>query len=597
MEKITNVVYKTAYEQLIDSIQHPANGILTTTAQETTFTPFVREFCTDNGTRVFPLEAARVADVLDERRVTEMLETYPRVPVFIENRPGKGKNYFVMKQLLPEILKREGRLLIMNPRTLLKNQTKQDIMKELHMDFELYTDKRIDLTHTFENVDVFSYQEIEQFATSANSAMRTKYMAVVFDEVQFFTQDADFNAATSLIFNYLMSRLLEDDILRIYMTATPDRIFDLIEDIEKHRQKVLNNNYFLHNPPMPTMPTMNFYRFATDYSYINPIFFDDDDNHENIVHLISSAEESRWLIFVEDSSLGEYLCHILSKNRKTLFINSKILHSDKTPELKSMLHTLVAESEMPVDVLIITKCLDVGVNIHTKNVNIICLLRDKIDFLQAIGRKRVTEGANSTEIVNLFIPDREEKMITTYRGSVQRLYNEMYASINSASLNCPFSGGQIEFPFFVKEGKLSYNSFTLVKLNHMIREYDSLLDKIAKSPEDSRFVIRQHILSWMPGARDSASITHGDNPGQEIRDKIIPIITKYITSQFDHDAFLQLIQELKDAGVQDPRSDKRESRSFSTQTINRILEIYDLPYKLACNKGTFEFIRATSKEE
>ena len=482
MGKINNVREVTQYQRIMEQIKQGPRGKVIFSAKGVERKTYREPFTSENGSVVYPFEPARVADLLDERRVNEMMISDPRVPVFLENRPGKGKNYFILNILLKVILERGERMLILTPRRLLKTQTKIDLIAAQGIDLELYTDKRIETDHCFGSVDVYSYQEIQKLILLDGFQMCTAYSAVIFDEVQFFSQDSDFNCSTELIFEYLTSTFIKDNILRIYMTGTPDRIYDRIENTEKQylEHSHRNNLYYyeMYHIPQPTRPTMFYYHFDSDYSYINPIFFKDDKKHSKLIDMITSSSEYKWLIFVESSAMGQNLIASLPKDKKAVFINADIIDSDINRETKEAIDKLVKNSEMPVEVLVITKCLDVGVNVKTKNVNIVCYLRDKIDFLQAIGRKRIDEDAKEPEVVNLYIPDRSKEDIEKWNALIEKTYNEYMEEIDLKPIGKPCNTASLEIPFYVKQGKLSYNNFTIGKLYYQVKDYENLLDEM-----------------------------------------------------------------------------------------------------------------------
>lgn len=74
---------------------------------------------------------------------------------------------------------------------------------------------------------------------------------------------------------------------------------------------------------------------------------------------------------------------------------------------------------MDCDVLIATKCLDVGITIKDENINIVSYLHDKVDFLQSLGRKRVKKN----ETVNLLIPEYTSKDVNMWLSQTSNKYS------------------------------------------------------------------------------------------------------------------------------------------------------------------------------
>ena len=280
-----------------------------------------------------------------------------------------------------------------------------------------FTNFGLQKEHTFGDIDVFTYQDLsgENPAVSAQNMNYLKknahnYGAVILDECHFFTADAEFNPFTHEIMKKLIGLFACQKVTRFYLTGTAEVVFDSTCFIEVAVQQQMDKeanaekgicfsypNILVSQPKSEIL--MRYFFFRRNYDYLNLYVIKKDQLVDKI-----RTSNNKWIIFVKSKEHGGQLETELSESKTVFRLDSDILH-DRTSEdgqkTEAFLTALTQGEELAADVLITTKCLDVGVTIHTKNVNIACFLMDKTDFLQAIGRKRVSEN----ERINVFIPE------------------------------------------------------------------------------------------------------------------------------------------------------------------------------------------------
>lgn len=517
---------------------------------------------------------------------------FPRIslhyqsPLFISAQTGLGKTSFIFKILYPYLHKHGRKLLIIVSRSTLKTKVKYDAIDaagtEQRKELQPYG---IEKEHHFGDIDVFSYQDISIEPTSAIhkqtlQAFVQSYGAVVFDECHYFTADADFNSSTEYTLNYLINLACKNEIPRIYMTGTPDVVFDSILERETNLPKYFSK--------------MQFFHFKRDYSYIHLSTFKDNREHTELLQKVEQSEGTTWIIFVQSKENGYSLASKINQlNKTTIFLTSETIHEkERDADINTFISNLTDKEILKCDVLITTKCLDVGVTIKNKNVTIVNYLTDKIDFLQSIGRKRISRG----ECVNLLIPEYTSENVRHWLNQLNRKLDD----INTNLKYHPFgtlanSGSNILNPVYIEKGRYNYNQLTIRKLHFQKAQLSQILSEIESSEEPDSIVIAKHFASWMEKCYYNPCINNNDNNARE--QQIKAVIETYLNTRMDIQVFNEMTDKLKEF---DPRTDQRNSRkNFSTQTVNRIFKSlgYMLKHSKDNDKDIYQITHIPSKSK
>lgn len=514
-----------------------------------------------------------VSERLGYRRVKAELPNCN--PWFISAQTGAGKTSFVF-DVAYRICKEQGkRLLILVSRSMLKTKVKYDAIEAAGTDQkETLTKYGIEQEHRFGIIDVYSYQDFSAGAQSEHnkraleSAMRGgEYGICVLDEVHYFSADSDFNASTEYSMKYLLELFERYGIARCYLTATPERILDTVYQLEqeiwaRHPQLIQTHPLV----PLSLKPfVFDLFIFERDYSYLNIIPFGGD---EDLVQRIKESDNAKWVVFTDSKQRGYKLKAQIEKIGKScVFLNSDNLHpiGHHRDEITARTVAKIADEEsFETDVLITTKVLDAGVNIKEKNVNMVCFLTDRIDFVQAVGRKRVM----GNERVNLFIPEYATKDVRRWISRVESRLEEFKENCKKYPNGGEASGTEIPMPIYVEKGRYRYNDLAFQKLYSQLDEYNDLLSKIENSDMNESTVIRQHILSWL-----ELEDTYVE-PGDEKAAEVLEIVNKYIGDELDAENLQLLMDELEQIGF-DTRADKRSNRGkYELRTVNQNLKKY-----------------------
>mgnify|MGYP005752918501 FL=1 len=506
-------------------------------------------------------------------------------PWFIDAQTGSGKTQFIFKILYPNIHKAGKRMLVLVSRSALKTKVKYDAIDAAKTDQrQTLQPYGIECEHHFGDIDVFSYQDITPDKSSEGhkhilERLFSLYGVVVFDECHYFTSDAVFNTTTAYTLEYLINLSYLHKVPRIYMTSTPDVVFsDILEvDREKFTKAYCGFNclgYYHYKIPY----YMNLFHCERDYSYITLSTFKDDDEHITLLQKISESNGKKWIIFVDSKEKGIRLqMRLKQTNTKTAFLCSENLHDltqKKDDRLKEIISKLTDSETMDCDVLIATKCLDVGITIKDENINIVSYLHDKVDFLQSLGRKRVKKN----ETVNLLTPEYTLKDVNMWLSQTSNKYSSYLEAFKKYPAGESANVSSIEAPIYIKDGKYQHNYLAITQLNSQMRELTSLLERVKTAEnnnENVTNVISAFFASWM----DKCHTILITDATDEEKQAILGIIQKYMITSIDDTKFNELSAELKPF---DKRKDKRtERQSICLRTINNI--IAETGYKLENN--------------
>lgn len=554
--KLNNVVTKNQYQRIMEMIKTPPCRYENLSTKE--IIPVQTAFTNADGTvMVHHFPKCYVDDVLGSDIFFQNL-TYVK-SAFISSQTGAGKTTFILKTVLNNYVRQGKRILILSSRTLLSNKLKHDTIKKLELKLEEeLTEIGISRRYNYETVDILGYQQIfnenvdSKYLEHIENNIST-YGVVIFDEAHFFVSDASFNRYTEKILRYITNLCFQNKVPRIYMAATPEAVFDVILKRELELSKN-RNSFFV---PWQESSMLNFYNFDRDYSYIDIHLFDyqgkPNDDVKNIAKIIKSDKEKqfKWVVFVNNTKFANELKSTLEKEKwRVCELNSKIIHSlvsDDSETTQKTINSLSKQEAIPddVDVLISTKCLDVGVSIKNKNVSIISLLTDPSEFVQAIGRKRV--GSND-ERVHLYLPKYTLELLKSLRKATGGALRKLEESISFNTPGTTANGSSCDMPIYVDNGKFSFNVYSLVNIHNKLDFFDSIIDECYECIKGDEANIIQSYFYRLLGLNNRIkcnNLIYNDNSNSTARhSELLAIIENYSKSKFSEDERNELFTKL-----------------------------------------------------
>lgn len=399
---------------------------------ENNFDLFRDNFCVED-IKWNEMDNTYVSDAIGEEEISKWSSYCHKIGasstyVLISAQTGRGKNHFVLKQLIPYAQENDYRILYVSNRTALDHQMRRQVADATHTKYQKATDTKDDddYEEKFGNVTVLTYHRLLNRFVNMNNRWFEQFRYVVLDECHFFYSDALFNPHTDNILMNIVTRFTNS--IRIYMTATFEDIITPIQFYEgrvtpdiydKYWNKLHTAQWFCNNGFA--------YRFPRDYSNYILHFFSE---HNQIVEIIKNEKKkTKWLIFVTSKSAGESLCNDINKvcanNNETVacYIDRYSRNSDNSDEIK-LWNDIINKNRYDCRVLISTSVLDNGFSIYDDKVeNIVICSDDRTECLQELGRLRVPLDKQ----VNLYLRKMNKKRLGILKQRYEDLYSILYA--------------------------------------------------------------------------------------------------------------------------------------------------------------------------
>lgn len=537
------------------------------------------------------------------KNIIKAWKNYPPYPITTANLPspilitaptGTGKTYFILHDLVK--LAESGRwsvLMIVN-RKALRNQFFNDACATEY-GYTIPPDL-VGLNTSVKNLFIVTYQ---QFAGNFYMVMQKLNLPpniryVVMDEAHFFTSDALFNSETAQIFKNILA--FSRSMQRIYMTATPKIVKDVIayqENQQLHeleRQKLaeyvfqdrMSAGYPQHQAV--TLPitvqdqhdTMLEHSVELEkykklfpeaiYEYIFPPrsynmnlkFFSDWDTIVNEINV--PDDDYQWLIFVSDSEDGQKLYGDLKGI-------SVFLKADKKSEDSEEIERLEQTSTFKKKVLIATSVLDNGINVKNDNChNIVIDSSDSVQFLQMLGRKRVTDN----ETINLYVKNHTESDFDAYVNSIDKkldaigyYINNPYYFMKNMYDNCDLETRKM-FAYNTNDLR-SLNDYVIYYLTRKRDEYSNIKLKFATDPH----AFAKAVCEWL-NVEFSEDMMASDDPFTKAWAEIEGIIHSNSDS-FDQkklfeirDDIWKILKPIRCTGMTGTKDDNRAKNTLNT---------------------------------
>lgn len=539
------------------------------------------EICDGGWIHKFQFERCYIQEALTE---VQVLKWRQDTPILISSQTGTGKSTFILKTLCPILRARGRQVLILCSRIALKKQYKLNaidlFLPERKGD---WTDSGLEKEHTFGNVDIYSYQESQILLETQRIK---EYGAVIFDECHFFINDASFNRYTQEIFRKILDT--QKKAIRIYMTATPDGVFDEILRREKEIKypvrelMCLQERYYHYNPLFhengEDRPHAKIYHFLRDYTYLSALFFKDLDWLVQIIRKDSSNQ--KWLVFVSRKEEGKIIEKQLGATYAE-YLDAELKDGEKQAEFQKIL----LEKSYNKKVLIVTKFLDVGVDLCDETIkNIVIFPTTKTDFFQMVGRKRIRKG----ECINLYIHIRDIKEYRKTLSGLENKYRDMVQAINT--INKFYTGSELEFPLFLyknnKELEIRYNAFSIVNIKQHMIELHDLIEECSQRPPNQSVdeSIARFYLDWI-GQKESyykhmwLEREHQEDIVNKIEVLLEPVLGREITGNEFIDIRCKLLELWEEHTGEKQRKDRRE-KGLGCANMKKFFREVQAPFRL-----------------
>lgn len=513
-------------------------------------------------------------------------------PVFISAQTGMGKNTFIENTLIKNCLETGTKILILSNRIANNRQQKGRIAHLVGCEeyLELYKPKGLDNIEEFKNVRIVSYQKLETYLDNFFELKKLQdYSIVIFDECHFFISDSLFNNKTGKIFNKIISAFLNS--LRIYMTSTPDEIFPLV--VEKEKNLWYSNRDILRfaNTYFPYKEIL-FYNFNRNYNYISPKYFNDQNE---ILELIKHDNSpSKWIIFVNNKTVGEALVKELGNNAMFITAESK----DSKNDDGVIYNEIISEEKFSCKVLICTSALDNGVNFKDNLLKHVVLLSyDKTEFLQMLGRKRVLDG----EKINLYLCSRKLPQFNAKLSAIKKQIeaiccykNNRLTFLNRYLIDTPndFNLAKGLFYFDKPSGNLCINNLAEKKLYKTKIYYEEIINKLNSGFKEF-FIYEQ--LSWigLEKSYDEKSWLSYVDSNENIA-KFLKFLDNHCDIELSGESLFKFQEEFKNlanTAYGKQYGDRADRPDYKAPKMRKILKNHNLSYDIQVKSDYYKVIK------
>ena len=391
-------------------------------------------------------------------------------PFFISAQTQSGKTYAV-KSYVREIKKKDKRALFLCSRRTLKLEVVKDMLEEEQHAADKLDAENLLLLNLRNDMDVVLYQEVETFLNNPlNESRFDSYGVIIFDECHFFLADAEFNVFTEKIFVDLLRKFV--NVPRIYLTATPQVCFDSIFSYELDHCNIKKIFY---------------YNFARDYSYVRMNFFVEFDD---IIDFLRNGKKT--LVLVESKEIGSSLEKSL-EDHNAVFIDknsAKTTHADE-------ISNIIQKKQFIHNIVIVTKFLDVGVNVWDSELNnVVLMTEDPITAVQALGRKRVKIDSNGNfeEKINLYFQLPSLEKLNRKRNNIKLLLDEFDKNMAYLKTGC-LSADKLPAGFYIDKSELKYNSFFRKQLMARLDNLNNIVAALSQS--EGTELLELFFASWL----------------------------------------------------------------------------------------------------
>lgn len=549
------------------------------------------DYCPDNVNGPIIVEdAATIAEGIF-RDLTDYHAT------LIESPTGFGKTWFILHEILPQVVETGGKLLLVSNRIAVSLQQKREVMRLLNSDeIDDYTEtgllKKMDFGKDG-TVRIMTLQALEPFLRTPEGIAYSKEVSVLcVDEVQHFTSD---------IFCPSAARLLEkipkmfNRAIRIYLTATIEDVLVPLSEAEKAAQRPIKERMGITPSPLSwgEGPSVTWYRFI-DKRYENlPIRYYKKDSE--LLECVKASGKEGWLIFVGSKSAGEALAEELGED-------AAFISADKKGSKEW--RKLLTEEKLPCRILVTTQVIDCGVNIRDDNLkNVVVPYEDHAMFIQALGRKRFRGRPNFTLYV---------KAITSKRLNALMYQNEQLLRLATQikeSKSCNWAlekllneGTPAERSLLSlgNDNRWGPNAPYIHKL-HRMRLFYKQLQAYNDKYGDSAFPRIVHQWLGQPDSYDDRNWLGYDAANQAQQD-LLDFLRKYdgklLATEDDQRAFSEKLHQCYYAITGDKKRDDRGDGYIKTAALNDCLRKLEINGSVKSNgKGNGWFFTMTEDKE
>lgn len=390
--------------------------------------------------------------------------------VFITASTGTGKSHFILHTYLKWVIEQGWRVLYLVNRKILKKQLEEEAE-------QVFMDMGMSIMDIPQYLAFETYQNIERGLKNTGASYTISYMknfhCVVCDECHYFYTDSNFNTGTEL--SYLAVKEIFKKKIRIYISATMDKVKQYIENDKKRdiaKKKMLSAQEAIGgNRPRE-------YILPSNFEGLKVKFVKGSDDLLSVTKENIKNTKDKWLIFIDSIEKGknirkELLKETCLEEREIIFLDTDYENDEET---QRSVQQIVEDKQSEKRIVISTAVMDNGITFLDQYLTNIAIFADtKETFLQMLGRRR-----GNREEVNLYICKRDREHFSRRLSHIDhilryfRKYQEEMRNLYSPYIF--FDGTKTRYHYI--EALCSGKEFKIYDIDEVVVARQKVLDAI-----------------------------------------------------------------------------------------------------------------------
>lgn len=412
--------------------------------------------------------------------------------IFFNVPTGTGKTEFIKRYMIPLMMERNQKFIMFVNRVSLLEQIRKEFDEFFYEKFPTvqYSPPYEITTYQKLEVDTMHRQPVVSYLESFNY--------IICDEAHYFMTDSSFNPKTQFAFDSLVAVMPR--LMIIMMSATMERVKPIVSSAYQQSFEKLQPGLFysLHMKERT-------YDMAWDFSKYN---FQYAVNLNELVKYIAFSAE-KFLVFVPSITEGNKIKNMLEKidsDIKIPMLTSEKKKQNGTYDNK-IWHQIIEGYSFNCRILIATAVLDNGISLHDSKLrNIVILASTREEFLQMLGRCRLSDG----EKLNVIVMCRKKTYYETKRDKeylpLMKLYDDFQNNSDILNIMKVWNGERKIYErarrFSVFEpsqpGKqmLMLNTFSRYEFEYHYFEYKYIAE-IFEYTDDLEVIYTEILKEWL----------------------------------------------------------------------------------------------------
>ena len=515
-----------------------------------------------------------ITDIISETYKLWQLGTL----VLISAPTGIGKTFFILNVLLPYAMENGVEILFISNRTMLNQELVRKVCNIYGLPYELMQNKNI---AEFPGITIMTYQTLQQMLSGDLDYSRIPFFYyVVADEIHYLCSDSEFSPEVQRFYKWFMNCNYP---VKIAISATMESVLPFLFDVNCGWVDFLSADnitvyrrtpHCFKNFALNQLETCFFYKVEGPVRNFKLLVYDTLDDLIEVIN--DDSSDAKWLVFQSNKDKAHDLLQNLSCSATILTASNK----DSVT-----MRSIIENNSFEEKALITTKVLDNGVSLHDPKIkNIVLSTTSKTDFLQMLGRKRISPDGN--EMLKIYIPKMTPKYFeNALRSSIEpglQLFELPISKVMEVCLSSEEGRKLVRQYYDLVHGKLTLNVIAKNELKKKAEFYRTMADGLKNDP--NLFVKEQ--LLWLGGIDiEEVTFLHDEITFDALEDLISilneqseMLLTKKEQADFRNKVSPLLLMLC-------PNMFEHSERIAGHKKINQCLKHLDLPFTIESKYG------------